>query len=185
MSQILELVLVRHTESTFNAEHRYTGHIDVSLTPHGIEQATQLAETLSNMSFSMMACSDLRRTRQVAQLIAQPHQHLPILFDRRLREVDIGAMSGLTKEEARQRYPEPHHRTVDTTFNFRDIGGEHAIEVVERQLEVLTCIARALPQREATIAIIGHGTALRLLVTTLGFQWRMRQGEFQSITFEP
>src|SRR5580765_6857553 len=97
------LVLVRHAESTWNAEGRWQGHADPPLSDAGRAQAEALAEDLAGERFDAVYTSDLARAAQTAEIIARRFG-LPAVSDPALREVDVGSWSGLTREEVAARF---------------------------------------------------------------------------------
>lgn len=96
MTSPLELWLVRHGESTYNAEGRYAGWSDPGLTEAGEAMAAALAPRLSEIVFDGIWRSDKIRTRETARLAGFPDARV----DARLREVHFGGLEGLTYEEA-------------------------------------------------------------------------------------
>ncbi|HEY4398261.1 MAG TPA: histidine phosphatase family protein [Acidimicrobiia bacterium] len=100
------LLLVRHGESTWNARSRWQGQADPPLSPFGERQAEDAAVRLAEIAtISAVWVSDLVRARRTGELIAE---HLGIAHVReepRLRERDVGAWSGLTRDEIEERWP--------------------------------------------------------------------------------
>lgn len=93
------LLLVRHGESTWNAEHRLQGQLDPPLSQTGREQARELRGLVSAVAHDIPAshivCSDLSRARETAELLGLS----PDVFDPRWREIDIGEWGGRTAAE--------------------------------------------------------------------------------------
>ena len=91
------LVIVRHGESTWNAEERLQGQMDPPLSERGREQAHALAAAvdLSGFAPDRILCSDLTRARQTAELLGVK----PARYDERWREIDIGEWGGRTAAE--------------------------------------------------------------------------------------
>jgi broad specificity phosphatase PhoE len=100
------LLLVRHGESTWNAVSRWQGQADPPLSPFGERQAEDAGALLAEIAeFTAVWASNLVRARRTADLIAK---HLGIAYVReepRLRERDVGAWSGLTRDEIEERWP--------------------------------------------------------------------------------
>ena len=100
------LLLVRHGESTWNAVSRWQGQADPPLSPFGERQAEDAALRLAEIAtITAVWASDLVRARRTGDLIAK---HLGIAHvgeEPRLRERDVGAWSGLTREEIEERWP--------------------------------------------------------------------------------
>jgi glucosyl-3-phosphoglycerate phosphatase len=89
------LILVRHGESTWNAEERLQGQLDPPLSDRGREQAQALAGMVDGLPAERTVCSDLSRARQTAELMGvQPGR-----FDERWREIDVGSWGGRTAAE--------------------------------------------------------------------------------------
>ena len=89
------LILVRHGESTWNAEERLQGQLDPPLSERGREQARALTATLDGVPDERVICSDLARARETAALLGLR----PARFDPRRREIDVGSWAGRTAAE--------------------------------------------------------------------------------------
>ncbi|HET9740269.1 MAG TPA: histidine phosphatase family protein [Solirubrobacteraceae bacterium] len=89
------LILVRHGESTWNAEERLQGQLDPPLSERGREQARALTATLNGLPDERVISSDLARARETAELLGLR----PARFDPRWREIDVGAWAGRTAAE--------------------------------------------------------------------------------------
>ena len=89
------LILVRHGESTWNAEERLQGQLDPPLSDLGREQARALAAIVNGVPDDRVVCSDLSRARETAELIGLR----PGRFDERWREIDVGSWGGETAAE--------------------------------------------------------------------------------------
>jgi len=89
------LILVRHGESTWNAEERLQGQLDPPLSERGREQARALAGLVDGVPAERTICSDLGRARQTAELMGLA----PARFDPRWREIDVGSWGGKTAAE--------------------------------------------------------------------------------------
>ncbi len=124
MPSSLELWLVRHGESTYNAEGRYAGWSDPPLTEAGVAMASSLSERLSKIEFDGIWRSDKMRTQQTASLAGFPDASV----DERLREVDFGEMEGKTYAEVGE---ELRHR-LRSFQDFYAPGGESVAQVRSR-----------------------------------------------------
>jgi broad specificity phosphatase PhoE len=89
------LILVRHGESTWNAEERLQGQLDPPLSERGREQSRALAGVVDGMPAERVVCSDLGRARETAELMGLA----PGRFDPRWREIDVGSWGGKTAAE--------------------------------------------------------------------------------------
>jgi broad specificity phosphatase PhoE len=162
--QRTELWLVRHAESTGNRDGIIQGHEDLPLSPLGHMQAQLLARRLQGTRFAALYCSDLSRARETAQYAASALGLLAIP-DRRLREIDTGAWSGLNHEQIAERFPEEWERWKSRDPSMRRGGGETYREAAARIAGVLDGIASGHPGQR--VLVIFHGTVLRLYLSTL------------------
>jgi broad specificity phosphatase PhoE len=89
------LILVRHGESTWNAEERLQGQLDPPLSERGREQSRALAGIVNGVPDERGVCSDLSRARETAELIGLH----PGRYDERWREIDVGSWGGRTAAE--------------------------------------------------------------------------------------
>ena len=102
---MLQVYLVRHGETQWNAERRIQGQSDSPLTAKGEQQAMQVATRAKELGITHIISSDLGRTRRTAEIIAQACG-CDIIFDSRLRELNMGVLEkrhidSLTEEEER------------------------------------------------------------------------------------
>lgn len=103
-----QLVLLRHGESTWNLENRFTGWTDVELTPTGVEQARRAGQLLRDEGYEFdLACTSvLRRAIHTLwhALDGMDCQWLPVVNDWRLNERHYGALQGLNKADMARQY---------------------------------------------------------------------------------
>ncbi|HEB90962.1 MAG TPA: histidine phosphatase family protein [Deltaproteobacteria bacterium] len=128
------LLLVRHGETSWNAEGRWQGHADPELTPRGRAQADELARALAaeqGSPWTRIIASDLARARQTAEIVADLLS-LPLELDPRLRELDVGAWSGLSREEIERIDAETLRAFERGEPTIRPGGGESRLEIRER-----------------------------------------------------
>ena len=93
-------MLMRHGETVWNAEHRFTTRTDVELSAAGLEQAAEAARALSAVGIDRVFASPLSRARRTAELIAAAQAtDCPVLVDERLTEIDAGPFEGMTSAE--------------------------------------------------------------------------------------
>jgi len=97
--------LMRHGEVANGGEKRYNGHIDVDITPKGVEQMHRLAGLLDGKGLAAVYSSDLLRSVKGAKIISD-RVGIPPTPLRELRERSVGKWEGLTVEEIRARYPD-------------------------------------------------------------------------------
>ena len=103
-----KLVIIRHGESTWNLENRFTGWVDVDLSPKGIEEAKQAGVLLKaqNIDFNVTYTSLLKRAIKTHFLMLEQMDKLwyPVTRNWRLNERHYGALQGLNKEDTAKKY---------------------------------------------------------------------------------
>ncbi|MGE5338142.1 MAG: histidine phosphatase family protein [Gemmatimonadota bacterium] len=151
------LLLIRHGETAWNAEHRIQGLLDVPLSATGIWQAARLAERLAGAAIGAVVASDLARAWMTAQPLAQ-RLGLESVTEPRLRERHFGSFQGHTVDEIAQRWPDEFHawRVRDPAWAMP--GGESGHQFIDRVLAALNDIARA--HSGQTVAVVTHGGVL-------------------------
>jgi 2,3-bisphosphoglycerate-dependent phosphoglycerate mutase len=107
-SKVYKLVLVRHGESSWNLENRFTGWTDVDLSETGVIEALSAGERLKDWKFDVVHTSVLKRAIKTWNLIAEKtdQHHLPVNKHWRLNERHYGALQGLNKSETAQKHGE-------------------------------------------------------------------------------
>lgn len=159
------IALIRHGETTWNRIGRWQGHADPDLTPEGLAQARALAETLAaehvRRPWSRLFASDLGRARATADRIAEALA-LPLSLDPRLRELDIGSWSGLTRAEIAARDPALLEAFELGEPEVRPGGGETRVEIRARSHAFVCWLA----ERHAgeRILVVTHLGVIRALV---------------------
>ncbi|WP_291993382.1 histidine phosphatase family protein [Candidatus Accumulibacter sp. ACC003] len=155
------ICFVRHGETSWNAEKRIQGNIDVGLDEAGLAQADAAAQWLAPLAFDALYSSDLQRARQTAGRIAGALKLVPILRPE-FRERRYGLFEGLTYEQSRSRYPDVYAlfeaRVPDFVIPY---GGE---SLQQLQLRVSAGLRRAVDEhRGQTIVVVTHGGVLDIV----------------------
>jgi probable phosphoglycerate mutase len=161
---MLQVYLVRHGETVWNAARRIQGQSDSPLTEKGEQQAHQVGERVKSLGITHVIASDLGRTRRTAEIIADACG-CTVTLDARLRELNMGCLEqrpldGLTEEEENWR-----KTLVDGTTAGRIPGGESMAEMAARMHEALNALLE-LPAGSRPL-IVSHGMALGVLVSTI------------------
>lgn len=99
------VVLIRHGESTANARRVWQGHADYPLSEQGRREAAAVAGAIATVGFDAIWASPLARAWATAERVAAASGRA-IRADDRLKEIDIGAASGLTHDEVVERFPD-------------------------------------------------------------------------------
>lgn len=159
-----DLVLVRHGETVWHHDNRYTGRTDVPLTERGRRQAEQLARWADKTELAGLWVSPLSRALDTATPVATATGLRPEV-DARLAELDFGDGEGLTSREMSERFPEARRAfETDPVAAFLP-GGEDPVSATERAEACLTEITGAHP--DGRVLVVGHGTLHRLVLCWL------------------
>jgi 2,3-bisphosphoglycerate-dependent phosphoglycerate mutase len=191
-----KLVLIRHGESTWNLENRFTGWTDVDLTPTGVEQAQQAGRLLkaAGMDFDIAYTSVLKRAIWTLwhTLDQMDRTWLPVVKDWRLNERHYGALQGLNKADMAKEYGDAQvlvwRRSYDTpppVLDAADPRGQRSdiryAQLAPEQVPLTEClkdtVARVMPcwnevlapaiRSGQRIVIAAHGNSIRALVKYL------------------
>lgn len=161
---MLQVYLVRHGETVWNAERRIQGQSDSPLTEKGEQQAYQVGERVKHLGITHVIASDLGRTRRTAEIIADACG-CAVTLDPRLRELNMGVLEkrpldGLTAQEEQWRAT-----LVNGTEGGRIPEGESMTEMATRMHAALNA-CRELPVGSRPL-LVSHGMALGSLVSTI------------------
>ncbi len=171
MSLTRTLVLVRHGQSEWNARNLFTGWKNPDLTPLGVEEARRAGRELKkhDLLFSVGFTSALIRAQRTLSLIFEElgQSNVPTVRDRALNERHYGDLSGLNKDEARDRWGEEQVRLWRRSYDVPPPGGESLKDTVARVLPFYC--QRILPpvMRGERVLVAAHGNSLRALAMVL------------------
>lgn len=163
------LVLLRHGESQWNLENRFTGWVDVPLSPKGIEEAKQAGEKLRGFTFDRAFTSMLSRANEtlriVLETIGQPT--IPVEKDKALNERMYGDLQGLNKAETAKKYGDAQVKIWRRSYDVKPPGGESLKDTAERAVPYYEKMIKPHLLKGETIIIAAHGNSLRALVMEL------------------
>jgi len=165
------LVLVRHGQSEWNEKNLFTGWKDPGLTAKGAEEAKSAGIQLrtEGFQFDVMFTSDLLRAQKTGEIILKELgvTNLPVVKNQALNERDYGDLSGLNKDEAREKWGDEQVHIWRRSFDTPPPGGESLKGTAERVLPYFK--KEILPQllEGKNILIAAHGNSLRSLVMEL------------------
>jgi probable phosphoglycerate mutase len=157
-----ELVLLRHGESVWNAEHRYQGQQGTGLSARGRQQAKAAAEYLQSFEFDAIVASDLQRVRETLQPYADTLDRPSVRIDRRWREIDVGTWGGRTFADVYADEPE----IVNAFARGEDVargGGETFRQLRARVWEAMQDAAGVRAEaRGRRVLVVTHGGPIRV-----------------------
>ena len=164
-----QLVLVRHGESQWNKENRFTGWIDIALSPKGEEEAKSAGEKLKALKFDKAFTSMLQRAIKTFEIAAQTagFKHLIAEKDEALNERMYGDLQGLNKDECREKFGNEQVHIWRRSFDVPPPGGESLKNTAERVLPYYHKRIEPMLQEGKNILVVAHGNSLRALIMYL------------------
>ena len=162
------LVLVRHGQSEWNAKNLFTGWKDPDLTHKGIEEAVNAGKKINEygLSFSCMFTSALVRAQNTAKIILKEieQEDIPTYQDKNLNERAYGSLTGMDKDEARQKFGSEQVQIWRRSFDTCPPDGESLKDTYNR---VVPYFQKNILPRLAdgkNVLVSAHGNSLRALV---------------------
>lgn len=163
------LVLVRHGASQWNLENKFTGWIDIPLSPKGIEEAHKAGNKLQGYRFDMGFTSVLKRAIDTLSIILQDtHQeHIPIAKDIALNERHYGDLQGMNKEEMKKTFGEDLVHLWRRSYDVAPPHGESLKDTCERAIPYFR--DEIVPQVKSgkNVIVSAHGNSLRSILMDL------------------
>jgi probable phosphoglycerate mutase len=151
------LLIIRHGETVWNAEHRFQGHGDSPLTETGRNQVAALGRRMEALNFDALISSDLGRTRQTASIIADFTGHA-VELDSRLRERNYGVLEGLTVPEIRAKHYEVYDQFNTDDPDYILPGGESHRQHYQRNVSFFEELLTG--KLGTKVAAVAHGGVL-------------------------
>ncbi len=163
------LVLVRHGQSQWNLENRFTGWVDVALTDTGREEARRAGERLRPYHFDIAYTSVLQRAKEtldiILEMIGQVGLHT--VRDQALNERHYGDLQGLNKAETAEKYGKEQVHTWRRSYDVPPPAGESLKDTAARTLPFFEeHIVRDL-RAGKNVLVAAHGNSLRSIVMYL------------------
>ncbi len=170
------LILLRHGESQWNLENRFTGWVDVPLSPKGIEEARTAGAKLKGFKFDRAFTSVLKRANDTLRIVLEiiGQNSIPIAYDKALNERHYGALQGLNKKETSAKYGEQQVHIWRRSYDIAPPKDKTELNPDGFSESLKDTAARVLPYWEKeilpdvkkgeNIIIAAHGNSLRSLV---------------------
>ncbi|MDD5362759.1 MAG: 2,3-bisphosphoglycerate-dependent phosphoglycerate mutase [Ignavibacteria bacterium] len=164
-----KLVIVRHGQSQWNLENRFTGWIDIDLSPKGIEEAKSAGLKLVGYKFDKAFTSALKRAQKTLDIILDEigEKDIPVEKDKALNERMYGDLQGLNKDETREKFGAEQVHIWRRSYDVAPPNGESLKDTAARVLPYWE--AKIAPELKSgkSILIAAHGNSLRALVMHL------------------
>ena len=166
----MNLILIRHGQSEWNALNQFTGWKDPGLTVKGVEEAHNAGRIINNLkiNFDLVFTSALIRAQNTAEIILKEiNQSLSTIKNQALNERNYGDLAGLNKDDARKRWGNEQVHIWRRSFDVPPPGGESLKDTGERVLPFF--IKEILPHvcKGKNILVAAHGNSLRSLIKFL------------------
>jgi len=161
-----QLILLRHGESLWNLENRFTGWVDIDLSPKGEEEARLAGLLLRDYHFDFVFTSALKRAQRTAT-IALEHcgkSDYPIAKNEALNERHYGDLQGLNKADIGREYGEEQLKIWRRSYDVPPPNGESLKDTQERVMPYYLEHIEPLLKEGKNVFIAAHGNSLRSLV---------------------
>ncbi len=162
-----QLILIRHGQSLWNKENRFTGWVDVDLSEKGVEEALNAGRLLKGMKIDLLYTSVLKRAIRTADIALKEAciTDLPTTRDQALNERHYGDLQGLNKEETRQKHGADQVHTWRRSFDISPPGedAESLSMTIDRVLPYYRQEIEPHLLDGKNVLIVAHGNSLRAL----------------------
>ena len=172
------LTLLRHGQSQWNLENRFTGWEDVPLTEAGVQEAKQAGRLMlkNNIEIDLIFSSILQRANKTAEFAIKEmnlsnfwaNNELIITRDKSLNERDYGDLVGLNKQETANKYGKEQVHIWRRSYDVSPPGGESLKNVVERVNPYFDKFIAPKINKGKNILIVAHGNSLRASMIKIG-----------------
>ena len=171
------LILLRHGQSKWNLENKFTGMTDVDLTDIGIEEAENAGKLIKRLQINIdeIHSSILKRANKTAEIAInqteQKHlykdEKLIMIKDSSLNERDYGDLVGLNKSETAKKYGKKQVHIWRRSFDVPPPGGESLKQVIERVTPYYNKAIKEKIIANKNILVVAHGNSLRALLVCI------------------
>ncbi|RYG87458.1 2,3-diphosphoglycerate-dependent phosphoglycerate mutase [bacterium] len=164
-----KLILVRHGQSLWNNQDRFTGWVDVPLTEEGRRQAQQAGELLKAHSFDVAYTSDLQRAQVTLDLILEHsgRQNTPVIRNRALNERMYGDLEGLNKARTVEKYGPELVKIWRRSYDIPPPNGESLKDTAARTIPFFErCILGDIADGR-DVLVVAHGNSNRSMVMAI------------------
>ncbi|WET70087.1 2,3-bisphosphoglycerate-dependent phosphoglycerate mutase [Sphingobacterium sp.] len=164
-----KLFLVRHGQSQWNLENRFTGWQDVDITELGQQEARQAGLALANEPIDIAYTSTLIRAQHTLSIILHEmgDPPIPIVIDAALNERGYGKLEGLNKAETAEKYGAEQVHIWRRSFDVPPPGGESLKDTYERVIPYYERFIAPKLKEGKNVLVVAHGNSLRALIMFL------------------
>ena len=167
MFKLAKLILIRHGQSIWNAENRFTGWTDVELSDKGIKEAEDAGRELEDVKFDVIHTSNLIRAKRTAEIVLSANSasfDVETKIDWRLNERNYGSLQGQNKAETAEKHGSEQVRIWRRSFDVAPPDGESLEMTAKRTIPYFK--EEIIPDLEAgmNVLVSAHGNSLRSIV---------------------
>lgn len=164
-----KLFLVRHGQSLWNLENRFTGWQDIDITETGIEEAKKAGIALKGQKINIAFTSALIRAQHTLTIILDEmgEKKIPIVIDKALNERSYGNLEGLNKAETALKYGDEQVHIWRRSYDVEPPGGESLKDTYNRVIPYYESKIAPLLKQGEEVLIVAHGNSLRALIMYL------------------
>jgi len=163
------LILLRHGQSLWNLENKFTGWVDVDISELGEQEAKNAGSILADLPIDVVFTSVLTRAKRTAS-IALEHankSNLPRFEDQALNERHYGDLQGLNKEETAKIHGDEQVHIWRRSYDIPPPNGESLQMTQERVLPYFHSQIKPYLEQGKNVLVVAHGNSLRALVATI------------------
>ncbi|MDB5272873.1 MAG: phosphoglyceromutase [Chitinophagaceae bacterium] len=163
------LVMVRHGQSQYNLENKFTGNVDVELTDLGRQEAKQAGEKLKKFHFDAAFTSTLKRAQESLTIILNVlnEKDIPVYKDAALNERCYGDLQGLNKDDTLKKYGAQQFDLWHRSYDVAPPNGESLKDTEARALPYFKEKIETQLNTGKNILIVAHGNSLRTIIKYL------------------
>ncbi|MEQ9064351.1 MAG: 2,3-diphosphoglycerate-dependent phosphoglycerate mutase [Vicingaceae bacterium] len=164
-----KLVIVRHGQSLWNKENKFTGWVDVDLAEKGVEEAMEAGRLLRGITFDVAFTSALKRAQRTLELILSEQGQTEVIVHKNqaLNERMYGDLQGMDKDAARKEFGEEQVQIWRRSFDIAPPNGESLKDTLERVLPYYEKEIKPALISGKNVIIAAHGNSLRALIMHL------------------
>jgi len=160
------LTLLRHGQSQWNLENRFTGWVDVDLTADGEAEALKAGHLLAGIPADVLFTSVLKRAMRTAEIAcaAAGYNDLPTYRDEALNERHYGELQGLNKSETAQKYGDEQVHIWRRSYDVPPPNGESLKDTQARVEPYFQANIVPLLKQGKNVLVVAHGNSLRSII---------------------
>ena len=163
-----KLYLIRHGQSTYNLENKFTGWKDVDLTPLGVSQAKEASKLLDGHNFDLAFTSNLMRAQKTLDIILNElNINLKITKNEALNERDYGDLVSQNKQEAAKKFGEDQVQIWRRSFDTPPPAGESLKMTLDRTIPYFNSAIKPHLVDGKNIILSAHGNSIRSIIMEL------------------